>query len=391
MNNLCADIGYTSYARFGEELCGDHVEILDNKRIKVVVLADGLGSGVKANILSTLTAKITATMMAEGLSVEECISTIAGTLPVCKDRNAAYSTFTILRISENHEAELIEYDNPKVILLRDGHVCEYPRTDLEIGGKTVSRARIALCEDDTFVAVSDGAIYAGPGLALNQEWKREDVVQYLEKIYDGESTAKMMSARLADKCLSLYGGKPGDDTTACVIRIRRRRPLSLLVGPPESPDDVRRMMSLFFSKEGRHIICGGTTSRLAAEHLGRRLIPEREVSSDDPAIPPTARIEGVDLVTEGAVTLLRTLEYAKDYVGDNQLCSEWSVRTDGASQIARMLFEDATDINLFVGGAINTANRESGEMLSQYSRRAVLDELAQCLRTMGKKVKVSYF
>ncbi len=121
MNNLCADIGYRSINKFGEQLCGDHVEVIEGEdRTTIVVLADGLGSGVKANILATLTAKIISTMMAKGLSVEECVATVAATLPVCSVREVAYSTFTIICIRNNKEAEIIQYDNPPVILLREG-------------------------------------------------------------------------------------------------------------------------------------------------------------------------------------------------------------------------------------------------------------------------------
>ena len=121
MNNLCTDIGFKSVNKKGEQLCGDHIEIVDqNENSLVLVLADGLGSGVKACILSTLTSKIISTMIANNLSVEECVSTIAATLPVCEKRGVAYSTFTIIRITNNSEAEIIQYDNPHVIMLRGG-------------------------------------------------------------------------------------------------------------------------------------------------------------------------------------------------------------------------------------------------------------------------------
>ena len=391
MNNLTAEVGYTSLPHVGEELCGDHVECIDNRRIKVIVLADGLGSGVKANILSTLTAKIAATMMAEGLPVEDCVDTIVGTLPVCRERNAAYSTFTILRIEENHRVELIEYDNPGVILLRDGRVCEYERTDLSVRGKTIGRARIDCRENDTFVAFSDGAVYAGPGRTMNTEWTRDDIARFLEKSHDPEETAKSLSARLSDKCLALYEGEPGDDVTTLAVRIRKRRPLHLLCGPPADPDDARRMLSMFFSKEGMHVVCGGTTSALAASFLGKPLITDIGSSAEDPSIPPIARIAGVDLVTEGALTLMRVLEYARDQINDQHRFPEWRWQDDGASRIARMLFEDATDINLFIGGAVNPANRDSGDRLARFSRQRLAEDLGECLRRMGKKVKISYY
>ncbi|XWX60398.1 SpoIIE family protein phosphatase [Desulfitobacterium sp. AusDCA] len=99
MNNLCIDIGYHSLNKYGEELCGDHIELVrQNDDSVVMVLADGLGSGVKASILSTLTSKIISTMMAQSMNLEECVLTVAETLPVCEVRKVAYSTFTLIRI-----------------------------------------------------------------------------------------------------------------------------------------------------------------------------------------------------------------------------------------------------------------------------------------------------
>ena len=125
-NNLCTETGYISLNHVGEQLCGDRVEIVDKENENILVLADGLGSGVKANILSTLTSKIISTMLAGGMPIEECIDTIASTLPVCKVRQVAYSTFTVIRILENRVAELIQFDNPAVIVLRDGTRYNYP-------------------------------------------------------------------------------------------------------------------------------------------------------------------------------------------------------------------------------------------------------------------------
>ena len=136
MNDLCADIGYKSINHVGEELCGDHVDIVEeNDNSTVIVLADGLGSGVKASILSTLTAKIISTMMAAQLPIEECVSTIAATLPVCSVRGVAYSTFTIIHLLNNETAEIIQYDNPLVIVIRDNEIYDYPKTEINIGGK----------------------------------------------------------------------------------------------------------------------------------------------------------------------------------------------------------------------------------------------------------------
>lgn len=390
MNDLCAEIGYKSVNHYGEQLCGDHVDIVEqDDNSTVVVLADGLGSGVKASILSTLTSKIISTMMAEGLSLEDCVETIAATLPVCSVRGVAYSTFTIMVIKNNEIVELIQYDNPQVVMLRDGKNYEYEKTEMNIGGKKIFRSSIRIQEEDIFVAMSDGCPHAGIGLAYNFGWKMADIIDYLEVVAAGGYTAKTISTMLVDECYKLYGEKPGDDATACVIKVRKREPMNLLFGPPYNRDDGDRMMSLFFSKEGKHIVCGGTTSSIAAKYLGKPLKPTLNYEKSD--IPPIAEIEGVDLVTEGVITINRVLEYAKDYLGENEHYETWNFKRDAACRISRLLFEEATDINFYVGKAVNPAHQNPDLPINFNIKMNLVDELSKCLKQMGKRIKVSYF
>ena len=390
MNELCADIGYKSINHYGEQLCGDHVDMVEQENNStVIVLADGLGSGVKASILSTLTSKIISSMMAAGLRLEDCVDTIAATLPVCAVRGVAYSTFTIIHLINNELAELIQYDNPHIILLRDSVNYDYPKTEMTISGKKIYKSVIKLQEDDLFIAMSDGCPHAGIGVAYNFGWKREDIISFMESIAPAGYTAKTLSTILVDECFKLYGGQPGDDATACVVRIRKRVPMNLLFGPPSSRDDNDRMMSLFFSKEGKHIICGGTTSSLAAKYLGKPLVPS--LSYDQSDVPPIAYLEGVDLVTEGVITINKVLTYAKDYLDQNDLYEQWSIKRDGASMICRLLFEEATDINFYVGRAINPAHQNPDLPINFNIKMNLVKELSECLKKMGKHIKVSYF
>ena len=389
MNDLCADIGYKSINHVGEQLCGDHVDIVEpDENSMVIVLSDGLGSGVKASILSTLTSRIISTMLAEGLPLEECVNTIAATLPVCSVRGVAYSTFTIIHIRDNERAEIIQYDNPQVILIRGDKNYIYPRTEMHIGGKTIYKSAVRLQEGDVFIAMSDGCPHAGIGIAYNFGWKREDIIDFMTMLTPVGYTAKTLATMLVDECDKLYGHEPGDDTTACVVKIRKREPMNLLFGPPFNRDDADRMMSLFFSKEGKHIICGGTTSSIASKYLGKPLKANLDFSSD---LPPTAEIEGVDLVTEGVITVNKVVEYAKDYLGENKYYEHWSFKRDGASQISRLLFEEATDINFYVGRAINPAHQNPDLPINFNIKMNLVEELSKCLREMGKRIKVSYF
>ena len=390
MNDLCADIGYKSVNHYGEELCGDHVDVVEqDENSTVIVLADGLGSGVKASILSTLTSKIISTMMAEGLPLEECVSTIAATLPVCSVRGVAYSTFTIIHLKNNEIAEIIQYDNPQVIVIRDDENYDYPKTEMNIGGKKIFKSVIKLRENDIFVAMSDGCPHAGIGISYNFGWKREDIISFVESLAPVGYTAKTLSTILVDECFKLYGGKPGDDATACVVRIRKREPMNILFGPPSNRDDANRMMSLFFSKEGKHIICGGTTSSIAAKYLNKPIKASLNFEKAD--VPPIAEIEGVDLVTEGVITVNKVVEYANDYLGENKYYEHWSIKRDGASLISRLLFEEATDINFYVGRAINPAHQNPDLPINFSIKMNLVEELSACLKKMGKRIKVSYF
>ena len=390
MNNLCADIGYKSINHYGEQLCGDHVDVVSQgDDSTVIVLADGLGSGVKASILSTLTSKIISTMMAEGISLEECVSTIAATLPICSVRGVAYSTFTIIHLINNEVAELIQYDNPHVIMFRDNENFDYPKSEMNIDGKKVYKSEISLKEGDIFVAMSDGCPHAGIGIAYNFGWNRDDIIEFLAPLTVNDFTSKTLATILIDEVNRLYGEQPGDDATACVVKIRKRAPMNLLFGPPSNRDDANRMMSLFFSKEGKHIVCGGTTSSIAAKFLHKTVKTSLKFESAD--VPPIAEIEGVDLVTEGVITINKVLEYAKDYLKDNESYTHWGYKRDGASLICRLLFEEATDINFFVGRAVNPAHQNPNLPINFNIKMNLVEDLSKCLMQMGKKIKVSYF
>ncbi len=390
MNNLCADIGWKSINHEGEQLCGDHVDVIEqNDNSTIIVLADGLGSGVKASILSTLTSKIISTMMAEGLKLEDCVSTIAATLPICSVRGVAYSTFTIIHLIDNESAEIIQYDNPDVIFIRDGEIYDYPKQELNIEGKTVSRSSVKLQDGDILIAMSDGCPHAGIGIAFNFGWKWEDIAEFMKSISVAGYTAKTLATMLVDQCDKEYGHHPGDDATACAVKIRKREPMNILFGPPRNRDDCDRMMSLFFSKEGKHIICGGTTSSIAAKYLGKEVKTTLNFERSD--VPPIAEIEGVDLVTEGVITINKVIEYARDALDKNELYEEWSFRRDGASQICQLLFEEATDINFYVGRAVNPAHQNPDLPITFNIKMNLVEELSACLKKMGKRIKVSYF
>ncbi|MDD6142908.1 MAG: SpoIIE family protein phosphatase [bacterium] len=390
MNDLWIETGWISLNHVGETLCGDKVEIFGGgDEDLTLVLADGLGSGVKANILSTLTSKILCTMISGGIPLEECVATIASTLPVCSVRQVAYSTFTILRILDNKTAHIIQFDNPATIVLRNGDIFDYPRTTRVIAGKTIWESTFPIEENDVFIAMSDGAEWAGVGMTMNFGWTRDSIAEYAMANYLPENSAKFTAGLIIDECNRLYGGRPGDDTTIAVAHVRSRHTVNLMVGPPENKEDDERVMNLFFGKNGSKVVCGGTTSNVVSRYLHQPI--ETSLDYFDPEVPPICRIKGVDLTTEGVITLSKVLAYAEDFIDQAKLAPVWSTKKDGASLIARELFENATDVNFFVGRAINPAHQNPNLPINFAIKQQLITNLAECLEKMGKHIRLSYF
>lgn len=385
---ICFESGYVSLNKYKEELCGDRVEIIANGSSVTMVLADGLGSGVKANILATLTSKIIGTLAANGLPLRDAVETIAQTLPVCSQRKIAYSTFSILKAQEDGSASLVQFDNPSAIFLRNGECVDYDVRPVEVYGKNILETRLQLEEGDMVLLLSDGVVHAGIGRVYNLGWQMEDIKKFICSACRPGLTAKGMAAALAGACRQLYIGMPGDDATVAVLRVRKNSVANIMAGPPADPKDAERMVKLFLASEGKKIVCGGTTSQIVADALHEEVVTTPDYV--DPRIPPIASIKGVDLVTEGVLTMSRTLEICEAYRSAGEEAAELGGK-DGASLLAKALLEDATNIRFFVGRAVNPAhqNPEFPQNLSIKLRLA--NELIESLKSLGKQVAVRYF
>jgi len=383
------EYGWLSVNHVGEQLCGDNVAVVEpDEKTQVLVLADGMGSGVKANILSTLTATMMSTLLANNVDFDDCVSTILSTLPECKVREANYCTFTAIRVSEGRYVHIYNYDNPEPFLLHNGKSEPLYFTRSEISGKMIDQCSFEAELNDCVVMMSDGCIHAGAGVTLNYGWELPQIMNFMQANYRPDASAKALATMLVDRCDNLYENKPGDDTTCAVVRIRERKKANVMFGPPANPADDEKAASRFFGGEGAHIVCGGTTAKVAAKYLGKEVLPD-SVNMDE-TIPPMSIIDGVDLVTEGLITLRRVLGYAEDYLGRNSRYFDWSCSLDGASLIACALFEEATDIHFYVGCAINPAHQDE-EAVGYKLKMKVVEELAGRLKEMNKKVKVTYF
>ena len=380
------DVAWKSLNKKGEELCGDKVVTVRTADSTIAVLADGLGSGVKANILATLTSTICATMVREGASVADVVSTIVNTLPVCSVRKVAYATFSILEIKDSGEGYLAEFDNPFCIYIRDGQRMEFKCEYNEYSGKGVYETRFQALPGDVITIVSDGVIYAGVGESLNFGWTWEHVVKWLLNATALDMSAPRLAAALSDTVNDLYMKKPGDDSTVLVAEVTPHRVVNMLAGPPKEKADDERMVRDYMRSQGKKVICGGTSANIVARVLNRKI--RTSLTYSDPSIPPIGFIEGVDLVTEGVLTLTRTLDILQEYC-EKDADSYYFHRIDeenGAAMLARLLLEDCTHLKLFIGTAINPAHQNPNLPADLSIKLKLIDRLAELMVRLGKRV-----
>ena len=389
--SVSVDICWKSFNKNHEELCGDKVEILKTEDSNIIILADGMGSGVKANILATLTSKILGTMFREGAEIDACVETIARTLPICKEREVAYATFSILQIFRDGEAYLVEYDNPKCVFIRNKEIINYPYQERVIEGKKIREYRFHVELNDCFVLMSDGAIWAGEEETMNYNWEWDDMAVYTLKCTNETLSAARLAAMLSQVCYDLYGQKPGDDTTVAVTRVIRRQVVNIFTGPPSRKEDDERVVHDFMKQEGRKVICGGTSANVASRVLKREIVTL--VKHADPKIPPMATMEGLDLVTEGVLTIGSALDLLHRYENDDfdEAFFDALDAENGAAKLAKLLIEECTDLNLFVGRALNPAHQNSNLPFDLSVRMNLVEQLKDCAERMGKHVTVKYY
>lgn len=383
-SNTVWDISVISCNKDGETLCGDQCILEWADDDATVILSDGLGSGVKANILSTLTSTMLTTMLKGDVPIEECVTTVAETLPMCKERKLAYATFTILQ-TNGSRVRLIQYDNPSAVFVHDGAIAKYNYSVNFIQEKELHESHLHFDVGDMLVLFSDGVSEAGRGVTTDAGWAQQDIEDFILRNYTPDVSAQRVAASILSTVRTLDLDAMHDDTTIVVARLRERCPVNIMIGPPESKDDDLSTIRLFFGKEGKHIVCGGTTAKAVAEYLGVkvRTLP----GSGTEEVPPMSEIHGVDLATEGVVTINATMERIKAYLADGMYTLELARMKDGASRLALILLEEATEINVLFGNAINLAQQDGDFGFER--KLQLVQELRDMLTMAGKTVKMS--
>lgn len=380
------DINYKSINKHTEELCGDKVEYLYDDDGIIIVLSDGLGSGVKANILATMTTKIAVTMLKEGASIDDTIETIIKTLPECKVRKLAYSTFTIIKIDKNNNAYIAEYDNPPYFFYSHKRIIPIEKKERVIGNKKIYESNIQLEMGDAICVVSDGAIHAGIGQMLNLGWTWDEINEYLKELNNVNRSSQLINGNFIGVCNNLYNNMPGDDTTILTLKVRKPEIIDIFIGPPSNKNDDAFLSEIMKTSPNIKIICGGTTALIAERELGLSLEVDMDSMKED--VPPIAYMDGFDLVTEGVLTLGKTLENIKKLNNSNYENIIECNKYDGCSLLTKLLTDVGTHMNFYLGSAVNPAHQNPNFPADFNIKKNIIDNLVAELKKTGKKIDV---
>jgi len=234
------------------------------------------------------------------------------------------------------------------------------------------------------LTVTDGVVHAGIGGIWNLGWRWDRVGQYLEFSARTHTSAQDIANDLMSQCDRLYDKRPGDDATVVVVRCRPYKHVTILAGPPINKTDDDKVTAMLLSAPGMKVVCGGTTGNLVARKLGKEI----DVNLDEipGPVPPTGRLEGLDLVTEGMLTLAAAL----DHLRGNPRMHRLRFAMDGGSKLAKALLE-ADDVHLIIGRAINPGHQSPGVPAALALKHSIAGDIIARLKELGKKVEVDYF
>ena len=378
------DVDYCQRAKTGQVVSGD---VFVSRKIKeegriISILSDGLGSGVKAGVLANLTATMALRYTSAFVDVRKSAGVIMDTLPICEVRKISYSTFTIVDLDDDGRTRVIEHGNPPLLLFRGGAPVSLDRADITLDNwkdRTIRYSEFDLQLGDRIVCFSDGVSQSGLGRkGLPLGWGTESVARFLstEIGRDHEISAQELAKKLVGEALSNDGSAAKDDITCGVVYYRHPRRLLVITGPPFCKERDGELAELVQTFKGRKAICGGTTANIVGRILNRPILTS--LAKVDPEIPPGGKMVGVDLVTEGTITLARVAEMLER----GATSEAWP---DNPARDLMQLMLQSDIVQFLVGTRINEAHQDPNVPVELDLRRNIVRKIARLLEVQYLK------
>ncbi|MCS7175309.1 SpoIIE family protein phosphatase [Pseudothermotoga sp.] len=377
---LTCQIEYAKKSKPGEEICGDSICVKRSSSKVVACVSDGLGSGVKASILSTLTTKMAATMLFRNIPFDEVFSSILKTLPVCRVRGISYANLCcVVYDAVINECTVVEYEFPVVLCLRNGQFVELEKEEKTIEGRKVSFSKFQPVEEDLLFVMTDGVSQAGMGTPhFPLGFGLKNILKEIESLLKYKLPPSDIVNHLVKLAEHLDRETRGDDALAMVAQFRPLYVLNIFVGPPEDRSKDEILVKRFMSMPGKKVICGGTTAQIFERILGKKV--QIDLDTISPYSPPIGKLEGFELVTEGIVTLTQVFRYLEGQQKELGL----------AAQTLLKLMLEADEINFTVGRAINPAHQNPLFSHDVSLKFRLVHDVARILKDLGKIVNIDY-
>lgn len=378
---LNCEINYSSKNKRGEEVCGDSLKILRSDYKTCLTISDGLGSGIKASILSLLTASIATTMVFNKVPLDEVVRSILSTLPICKIRKISYANFCIFDFDslKNH-CTILEYEFPIVLYYRKGEQLKLIKNKIEISGRDIFESSFEPQEGDSLFLMTDGVSMAGMGTPnYPLGFGVDTIAREIGNMLKSKINHKEIIKHILNRVNKLDEGISGDDAMVAGIFFRQPRILTMLVGPPSNPNLDEFVINNFIKQPGKKVICGGTTGNIASRVLKKPV--KIDLTTATPNSPPLAYMEGVNLITEGIMTLTQIYRYLESQESNPGI----------GAKILLELIEEADSINFIVGRALNSAHQNPLFSHDISLKFRLIKDIASILEKKGKIIKTSFY
>jgi len=386
------EVAYSQKSHHEERICGDVFlsKRTEGKQRVIIVLSDGMGHGVKANILATLTATMSLSLTEEHKNPNSIAQLIMKTLPVCSQRQTTYSTFTIIDIDLNNDVLVIEYDNPQTLITREKEIfepewhCIVTESDRK-RNKEILSCRFSPKKEDRIIFWTDGITQSGIGTEeYPQGWGIKNAIEFAKKIVTAEPqiSAQKLASKVVNMASMNDSWQLNDDATCVVAYFRTPRKLLICSGPPFDPENDRLLTDRIKDFEDKKIICGATTANIVSREFRQPIVDN--LISNDHELPPTSKMKGVDLITEGILTLSKT------YLILDKYNEKIELGNGPADELARFIV-DSDEITFVVGTRINEANQDPRLPIELELRRTLIKRMKTLLeQKFLKEVDIEY-